>query len=488
MPVYLGQRTDSGLNPSKKNNEDSVGNDLNRGLFVVADGVGGAELGEYASSLVVSLIKQYIAAAKPNYQDRKNAIVNAIKVANNEIAQRMSRDGKQIGTTVTALLIGPGKYFIAHVGDSRAYLIRNEKIVLLTKDHSKVQQMADGGVITQEEARKHPMRNYITRWVGIGSELEVDPYEGEFKESDIVLLCSDGLWEPVSDLEILEVIRNNDNPQDACNQMIDLANHYGGPDNISAVIAKSSPTAIQFKPSRRKKTVNIKQLLVPAIVIVILTIFIILLINIFIPKIAGIFNKPKLKEIVFNIYENSGPMEGVTIKNSTSFNKNLNKVIIKNNQNDNITTSYIGDIVFFIKKDYDTIKYEIPDNITRDTTIIVNMEKTPVVIKPQLDTTSYIKPVREKPYTSVDLILSGFDNKGKPTEICGAQIWIDGQYIDKQVTSTKKGTTIPNLKLGTYKIAFKKNGNIIAYKNVTVDGSKSDQRYDANAYNFAPGK
>jgi len=490
VQVYLGQATDIGIVRRNKNNQDSIGFDLNQGLFIVADGMGGLEDGEYASKTTVLRIKQLVASAKINYQDRKNALIKAIKTANSEIYQRSIQERKLIGTTVTALLVGPGKYFVAQVGDSRAYLIRNNSITQLTKDHTKVQRMVDNGIITAEEARNHPERSFLERGIGNQYDIDIDVFEGEFRETDTMLLCSDGLWEPVSDKEILEIINNYDNPQDACKKLINLANHYGGPDNVSVVIAQAQGTSRVFKVKRKK--INIKKFVVPALTALIILAVFITLLFIVIPIIRDIL-KPKLKQLVINIYEDTIPLKGVTVKgiNIPESNQELKSIILTTNQNNKIDTVYIGETILFSKTGYESVKFDIPNITAKIDTIERKMEKKteiPIVAPPIPDSEVKAKVEPKKLYSKVDLVLSGFTNKGKKTDICGAEIWIDGRYTNKQVSSTKKGTIFQNYKIGEYKIEFKKDGKIIAYKEINIAGTNPNPVYDANAYWAAPGK
>jgi len=241
MRVYVGSGSDQGR--VKRSNQDAVGVDLASGLFLIADGVGGHIGGDVASGIVLLLAKEWVVAAKPAYQDRKAALLGAIREANSRIFQiAVSENKRGMSSTVTAFLIGSGRYFVAQVGDSRAYLIRGNEIGQVTKDHSQVQQLVDSGIITSEEARRHENRNVITRAVGLDSDVEIDTFEGEFRETDAILACSDGLWEEVTDKEILATVLSSVDGQQACNSLIEQANARGGHDNISVILAQSTPT------------------------------------------------------------------------------------------------------------------------------------------------------------------------------------------------------------------------------------------------------
>lgn len=251
MQVYVGSGSDIGS--VRKSNQDAVGVDLQSGFFVVADGTGGQAGGEVACSIIVSVTREMVAAAKPTYEERKAALVEAIREANAQIYQRAVAENKLgMSSTCTAFLIGFGQYFVAHVGDSRAYLIRGTDIIQITKDHSQVQQLVDRGIITQEEARHHENKNVVMRTVGIAPDVEIDTFEGEFRETDILLACSDGLWGMVTDQEIAETVLNSEDSQQACNALIELANKNGGHDNISVVIAQSCPTMRRPLPRKLK--------------------------------------------------------------------------------------------------------------------------------------------------------------------------------------------------------------------------------------------
>jgi protein phosphatase len=253
MRVYVGSGTDQGR--IKRSNQDAVGVDLASGLFLVADGVSGNVGGDIASGIIVAAAKAYVAAAKPSYEDRKSALLGGIGDANAQILRRAVAENKKgMSSTVTAFLIGSGKYFVAWAGDSRAYLIRGTEILQVTKDHSHVQQLVDRGIITPEEARHHDNRNVITRAVGLDPDMEIDTCEGEFRETDALLACSDGLWGELTDKEMLDTILGSEDGQQACNALIEQANAKGGHDNISVVLAQSSPTMRRVLPAKTRST------------------------------------------------------------------------------------------------------------------------------------------------------------------------------------------------------------------------------------------
>ncbi|GEM_PF-1339239 len=252
MVLYYGSRTDIGR--GRSSNQDAVSCDPQTGLFVVADGMGGHSGGETASRVAIETIQGAVSQAKPNYQERMFALVAGIREANHKIHILGSNDAEKrgMGTTVTALLVDQGRYFITHVGDSRAYIIRNGKLIQITRDHSFVQHLVDSGIINSEQARVHERRNEITRAVGIAEDVKIDTFEGEIKENEAILLCSDGLWGELSEEEILEAISRSNTPQEACDRLIDWANDKGGHDNISVIIVQLSPSIGKFYPLERK--------------------------------------------------------------------------------------------------------------------------------------------------------------------------------------------------------------------------------------------
>jgi len=170
----------------------------------------------------------------------------AIDVANRQIFQKAIEDKslKGMGTTVTALLVNGGRYYVAHVGDSRAYLIRDGKIKRTTRDHSWVNEHIEMGLINEEQAKHHFLRNIITRSVGYQPELQVDLSGEAYRENDCFLLCSDGLSGLIDDDELLKVIREGDETlSEIPARLVKLACDHGGDDNITVVIIRVSSSA-----------------------------------------------------------------------------------------------------------------------------------------------------------------------------------------------------------------------------------------------------
>ena len=206
-------------------------------LFVVADGMGGHQAGDYASKCTVEVMIKEI--AKSEGEDIERVLVKAIKSANREIIKEASGDEhlKGMGTTVVAATVKEQMLYFANVGDSRLYLI-NQGIQQLSKDHSLVEEMVRLGGINEEEARHHPDKNIITRAIGVKEDVEVDFYEFSLKKGDIILMCSDGLSNMIEDEEIFAIVKGARDIVEAGQNLIDRANENGGNDNISVVLAE----------------------------------------------------------------------------------------------------------------------------------------------------------------------------------------------------------------------------------------------------------
>jgi len=226
-------------------NEDSVLADARAGILIVADGMGGHQAGEVASDLAVSTIhlslKEALARPNPVEPDVPRLLSEAIEQANHAIWSRAAADWGLRGMGTTAVVaFSPGEpLWIAHVGDSRAYLVRGEGLVRLTQDHSLVGQMVLAGEITAEEARTHPMRNVISRCLGTEKTVQPEIQRLTWAPGDTLVLCSDGLTGMLEDREIEEAIRAaGDDLDAACRTLISLANARGGKDNISVIMAQ----------------------------------------------------------------------------------------------------------------------------------------------------------------------------------------------------------------------------------------------------------
>ena len=226
-------RTDAGR--VRRRNEDSFV--LDPPLFAVADGMGGAQAGEVASRLAAAAFREYHDADRLEPAERVEAI---IQEANRRIYERARTDSEAsgMGTTVTAAILTNGRVSIGHVGDSRAYRIRNGELEQLTEDHSLVADLMRSGRLTPEEADAHPQRSVITRALGTDAEVDVDTVTVDVEPRDLFLLCSDGLTTMVPEEDILRIVQEADNLDEAARTLVRAANSGGGEDNITVVLFK----------------------------------------------------------------------------------------------------------------------------------------------------------------------------------------------------------------------------------------------------------
>ena len=206
-------------------------------LFVVADGMGGHQAGDFASKYTVEVIKREL--TRQGEQNIEKALVSAIKTANHEIIKKASQDEhlKGMGTTIVAATITNRMMYFANVGDSRLYLV-NQGIVQLTKDHSLVEEMVRLGGIKPEEAKHHPDKNIITRAIGAKENIEIDYYEHRLKRGDIILMCTDGLNNMVEDEELFHLVQGGRDIVESAELLVNAANENGGTDNIGVVLIK----------------------------------------------------------------------------------------------------------------------------------------------------------------------------------------------------------------------------------------------------------
>ena len=230
--------------------------------YLVADGMGGHQAGEVASQGAVdSVIAQYYSDPDP---DVGASLVRAIRAANKQIHSQALADPSKsgMGTTLVAAVVHGRKVYVANVGDSRAYLINRAGITQITEDHSWVEEQVRAGLLTPEQARKHPQRNLVTRALGSKPVVEVDLFEGEISPGDTLLLCSDGLTGRVSDQEIATIVKEH-LPNEAARLLVAQANERGGNDNITVLIVRAQeeqltmPMPVVARPARRAKLVPI---------------------------------------------------------------------------------------------------------------------------------------------------------------------------------------------------------------------------------------
>ncbi|WP_123054114.1 Stp1/IreP family PP2C-type Ser/Thr phosphatase [Clostridium sp. JN-1] len=222
----------------RKINEDYLGfyskDDYN--IYIIADGMGGHNAGEVASKLAVDTTIEYIKSLSL-IDDMESVLIEGIKLANKKIFE-LSKSGEGLqgmGTTITACLVKDKHMVVANVGDSSCYIVKKEGIIKVTKDHSLVQQLIDEGSITEEEAIDHPNKNIITRALGTNISVEIDTFDVKLDDIKRVILCTDGLSNEVSLIEMYDIILKNDN-EDACRQLIELSKLKGARDNISVIV------------------------------------------------------------------------------------------------------------------------------------------------------------------------------------------------------------------------------------------------------------
>lgn len=234
----------------REKNEDSLLVNADLGLFMVADGMGGHLGGEFASRIAVKTVEETIqqilqdpeaTLAKDVVFDRADpgAILKyALRVASQRIYEEACRNIhlRGMGTTAVVLFLREGKGYIAHVGDSRAYLVRDGGIKQLTVDHSLVAEQLRAGFITEEELKNHKFKNIITRSVGFQNDVEIDLLIRDLEVGDRFLLCSDGLTNLVGEGDLHRILSKSQ-PKDACRKLIDLANKRGGDDNVTVIVA-----------------------------------------------------------------------------------------------------------------------------------------------------------------------------------------------------------------------------------------------------------
>jgi protein phosphatase len=243
--------TDTGL--VRSTNQDALALDDQLGVYIVADGVGGAAGGGIASQLatrtVLASLRSMQQAVSSTLQSQPGAtspLIQAIMHGQAAICEQARREPglAEMGTTIVALHVrsgSPGVATVAHVGDSRAYLVRKHSIRLLTRDHSLVEELVRQEQITPEEAETHPQRNILMRSLGLQYNPNPDVFTFTPEPSDIVLLCSDGLAKMVADKDILSRLTiASEAPAEACQQLVALANARGGRDNITVVVVAFS--------------------------------------------------------------------------------------------------------------------------------------------------------------------------------------------------------------------------------------------------------
>jgi protein phosphatase len=233
-------------------NEDHWFADPQQGLYLVADGIGGAAAGGLASQIVAEVLPPLLRSKLRGAKDLAGPeIARQVSAALVELSERLREESqdalglKGMGSTVVLTLVRDRQAVVAHMGDSRAYLLRTGRLEQLTKDHTLAQLLVDRGEIAPEEAVSHPARGRLTQFVGMGMEAIPDTESLELAPGDRLLLCSDGLTGMLSDQQILEILSQQTAPAEACRRLIDAANEAGGKDNITALIVAVGNETVQ---------------------------------------------------------------------------------------------------------------------------------------------------------------------------------------------------------------------------------------------------
>jgi len=251
--MKISYKAISDVGRKRSANEDSYFADGDLNLFVVADGMGGHAAGEVASKIAVESIQDFVRFTNndkditwPYEFDESlsmagNRLKTAIQSAHAKVLEATSqkKEFQGMATTVVAILVNDEKAQVAHVGDSRAYMVREDRLIQLTSDHSWVNEQLRTGAITSQQARNHPYRNIVTRALGGPNPVDVDVNEEPLQDGDIILLCSDGLNTMITDEDILNIIaRNKEDIEAACQELIQTANQNGGEDNVTSILVK----------------------------------------------------------------------------------------------------------------------------------------------------------------------------------------------------------------------------------------------------------
>ena len=237
--INVFSKTDIGR--VRKVNQDAVKTEVisdNLAWSVVCDGMGGQAGGDIASEIAVIMISKFLSdnlSELKTSDEIKSVMYEAVSGANQAIYLKSEKDKnlKNMGTTVIVCVVNRNKLYVAHMGDSRAYLISDDKITQITTDHSMVQEMLDNGKLTIEEARNHPQKNIITRALGVSSDIKLEYNTIDIKKGDIVLSCTDGLTNTVEEQDIYNICKNPKNQEEAVSELITTGNKNGGNDNIT---------------------------------------------------------------------------------------------------------------------------------------------------------------------------------------------------------------------------------------------------------------
>ena len=231
----------------RANNEDAIAFDASLGLAILADGMGGYNGGEVASGMAIALLQasfgRWLAHAGPTAHVR--AVRRALQAGTDEANGAILEAGianvqlQGMGTTLVLAAFRPQRVLVGHIGDSRCYRLRNNKLELLTRDHSLRQQQLDAGAITPEEALSSPTRNLVTRAVGVEAQVLLEMHEHSARPGDLYMLCSDGLSEMITDAQLFTLLEHDVGLQKKAQLLVAIANDNGGRDNISVVLARA---------------------------------------------------------------------------------------------------------------------------------------------------------------------------------------------------------------------------------------------------------
>jgi len=241
VELTVAARSDVGM--IRSGNEDAffAHATRERGVFIVADGMGGHAAGEVASEMAVQIVSRELQELSEVQSDEARRLVaESLRIANRAIYDRtiQESDKQGMGTTASVLVVSGSRYLIGQIGDSRVYLLRDGALSQLTKDHSYVQEQVDAGFLTPEQARYHPYSNVITRCVGASDTVEPDTYTGALKVGDVFLVASDGLTGMVDDRRLQQLLLSRASAGRVVDALIAEANYRGGLDNITAVVVQ----------------------------------------------------------------------------------------------------------------------------------------------------------------------------------------------------------------------------------------------------------
>lgn len=234
----------------RHNNEDSYAIDAERGIFVICDGMGGYAAGERASSLAANTILEHygendiLATLSQDPVAQITELIRVVREANRVVYTTSNADAELngMGSTIVCASIHGDLLTVAHVGDSRAYLLRKDQVYRLTRDHSYVMDQVLSGLINEEQARQSELSNYLTRALGPFEDMEADTYQTTLKPDDLILLGTDGLCKPVLDEEIAQISLLRISLDDRCKLLLEAALRNGGTDNVTVVLVHVRPT------------------------------------------------------------------------------------------------------------------------------------------------------------------------------------------------------------------------------------------------------